>query len=145
MSVNHEIHYRQDEDLCIITAKMISSIIFECKKAKFSSNIDVLAKTLLPKEYECYLVHTVNTCRYEKGFVFPYIKNRFISADELEQIIQVQLKNIFINDKCCLFDILRQVNKNRIRSFKIGLSDYFIEVLSDINNKIYFKGKIINV
>ena len=106
----------------------------------------MLAGILLPKEYECYLVSTINTCRYEKAFVFPYIKKVFISADELERIMQVQLKNIYINDKRCLSDVLRQIDsKSRNKVFKIRLTNYFIKILSDINNRIYFKGRIINV
>lgn len=146
MELNYEIQYMQDGDLCIITAEMINSIIHEWKKAGFSSNIAVLTRTLLPKEYECYLVNIVNTCRYEKGFVFPYIKKVFISADELERIIQVQLEKVFINNKRCLFDILMQVDtgsQNRI--FEIRLTDYFMEVLLDINSRIYFKGRAISV
>ena len=146
MDINYELQYKQDGDLCFITTEMLISLIHEYKKNEFSSDIFVLARTLLPKEYECYLVNTVNTCRHEKGFVFPYIRKVFISADELEQIIQVQLKNIFINNQCCFFDILRQVNpKSRNRFFKIGLTDYFVEILSDVNSRIYFGGRIINV
>lgn len=146
MGINYEIQYKQDGDLCIITTEIICSLIHECRKNELSGDIVVLAGILLPKEYECYLVSTINTCRYEKAFVFPYIKKVFISADELERIMQVQLKNIYINDKRCLSDVLRQIDsKSRNKVFKIRLTNYFIKILSDINNRIYFKGRIINV
>ena len=78
MGINYEIQYKQDGDLCIITTEIICSLIHECRKNELSGDIVVLAGILLPKEYECYLVSTINTCRYEKAFVFPYIKKVFI-------------------------------------------------------------------
>ncbi len=74
MGINYEIQYKQDGDLCIVTTEIICSLIYEYRKNELSGDIIVLAGILLLKEYECYLVSTINTCRYEKAFVSPYIK-----------------------------------------------------------------------